>query len=115
MGDWNNLGKFDFFSKKKWIIHLVELDELFRKIWVSAPQTACGRCGAYAKVEKHVKFTLNVQVTWLNLYHKTDMIWIAYTQTKRDMVKNFRFDAQPTQKSRIKISTSEVFFADISW
>ena len=115
MEDRNNFGNFDFFSKKKCIIHLVELDELFPKIWVSALKTACGRCGAYAKVEKHVKFTLNLQVTWLNLYQKTDMIWIAYTQTKRDMVKNLRFDTQPTQKSAIKILTSEMFLGDNSW
>ena len=61
-----------FFSKKKCKIHLVELDELFQKIWASALKTACGRCYAFAKVEKHVKFTLNVQVTWLNLYPSRD-------------------------------------------
>ena len=43
------------------------------------------------------------------------MIWIAYTQTKRDMVKNLRFDTQPTQKSAIKILTSEMFLGDNSW
>ena len=85
LGNWNNLAKFDFFFQKK--VNNTELDELFLKVWVLAPKPACGRCGAYAKVEKHVKSTLNVQVTWLNLYHKTDMIWIAYTYTKRDMVR----------------------------
>ena len=51
MRDWNNLGKYDFF-RKKGIIQIVELDQLFSKIWVLDPKTAFGRCG----LEPRLKF-----------------------------------------------------------
>ena len=53
MGARNHFGKFENFRKKKWIIHLVELDELFPKIRVRDLKTACGRCGAHAKFENN--------------------------------------------------------------
>ena len=63
MGDRNNFGKFEFFSKKKCIIHLVELDELFPKIGVRGLKTACGRCGAHAKFENNAKCFRDLEVT----------------------------------------------------
>ena len=89
LGDRNNFGNFYFFSKKKCIIHLVELDELFPKIWVSDLKTACGRCGAHAKVEKRVKRIIGLQVTWLNLNHQTDMNWIPHTSKKNELRQIF--------------------------
>ena len=40
LGDRNNFGNFNFFFEKKCKIHLVELD-VFPKIWVLDPKTAC--------------------------------------------------------------------------
>ena len=45
------MDKFQNFSKKKCIIHLVELDELFSKMRFRDQKTACGRYGAHAKFE----------------------------------------------------------------
>ena len=51
-----------YFRKKEYntvlLIHLVELDELFPKIWVPDHKTACGRCSAYAKVENPISFMI---------------------------------------------------------
>ena len=59
----NNFSKFEIFSKKKCIIHLVELDELFPKIWVRDLKTACGRRGAHAKCENNANCFSDLPVT----------------------------------------------------
>ena len=64
MGARYNFGKLEIFSKKKCIIYLVELDELFPKIGVRDIKTACGRCGAYAKSRNNAKLWAGPQVTW---------------------------------------------------
>ena len=115
MGDRNNFGNFDFFSKKKCIIHLVELDELFPKIWVSDLKTACGRCGAHAKVEKRVKRIIGLQVTWLNLNHKTDKIWISHTSKKNDLRQIFDWLSRLRKNHELKFQFAKCFFADNSW
>ena len=52
--------KFEIF-RKKCIIHIVELDELFLKIWGRTLKTACGRCGAH---ENNANCFWDQPVTW---------------------------------------------------
>ena len=62
LGTRNNFGKFEI--RKKWMIHLVKLDELCSKIWVRDLKTACGRCGAHAMFENNAKCFWGLPVTW---------------------------------------------------
>ena len=88
--------------EKKWIIHLVELDELFPTIEVRDLKTACGRCGAHAKFENNAKCFSDLPVTWCTFDQFWDMDSIDYTSKMCVSKKNRRFNCTCQQKMRFK-------------
>ena len=74
-----NFGKFENFSKKKCIIHHVELDKLFREIGMRDLKTACRRFGANESSKTTLNVFCHLEITWCAPCQFKDIFSIAYT------------------------------------
>lgn len=82
------------------MIHLVRPDALIPKILVWNPRSACLRCDAYVKVEKHVKsLTSTLYVFFLNCIGAETSIFVVSSSMSMICAKYTFF----FEKSSIKV------------